>query len=242
MSSLFTDSFGFNHHAIVFTETWLNANILNSEIFCNNYIIYRRDRITHTSGGGVLVAVSNNLPTLEIDLDLPLNIEFIAIKINFLHRKVFITCSYIPPNSDQTVYLEHCKAIKSVSQLLNPTDLILVFGDFNLPFLTWKFIPDACCYFPINTNNFADEFLNNLSDMCLLQKNYIFNDYNRLLDLVFTNEPADCTITRHTPISSPEDKYHPTIEVMCNFELNIPTKEKRAEKKNTALKEQITII
>lgn len=173
---------------------------------------------------------------MDIELELPINIEFIAVKINLNRRRIFLTCSYIPPNSDQEIYLEHSKAIKSICQLLNPDDLIFVFGDFNLPFVTWNFLSDSHCYFPINTNNFIDEFLNNLSDACLFQVNGIKNDYNRLLDLVFVNEPADCTITRHRPISSPEDHYHPTIELTCNFQFKINEKVNKTKVKEYCFK------
>ena len=40
------------------TETWLNSNILDSELFPEHYIVYRKDRehtVQHKRGGGILM-------------------------------------------------------------------------------------------------------------------------------------------------------------------------------------------
>lgn len=59
--------------------------------------------------------------------------------------------------------------------------------------------------------------MNSLSDMGLLQINNVHNSSNRLLDLVFVNEPNECTVIRHQPITRPEDRHHPTLEVSFNY-------------------------
>lgn len=50
---------------IVLTETWLLDGIMNSELFPSNYTVWRRDRnlsrTNQTKGGGVLIAVRNNV-------------------------------------------------------------------------------------------------------------------------------------------------------------------------------------
>ena len=43
---------------IVFTETWLKPNVLDSEIFCSSFTIYRRDR--RSFAGGLLIAIQNS--------------------------------------------------------------------------------------------------------------------------------------------------------------------------------------
>lgn len=226
LSNLYIDSFDLNHQILVLSETWLNNNILDSEILCSEYIIFRRDRITNTTGGGVLIAVPKCLETVKME-NIPIdNIEFIAVKIKLNCKNLFVTCSYIPPNSEQITYLQHLNALKSVLFSINPEDLVFVFGDFNLPYLSWKFLPDSLCYSPININNFIEEFLNNISDLCLFQINGVFNDSKKLLDLVFVNEPKDCTLTRHHPITRPEDRHHPTIEVSCNYPFSVKPNKK----------------
>jgi len=41
---MFSDSLSFASHVIIFTETWLKPEILNSDIFPGKYTIYRHDR------------------------------------------------------------------------------------------------------------------------------------------------------------------------------------------------------
>ena len=43
------------------TETWLTDFVVNNEIAPENYTIYRRDR--GSRGGGVMIAVSNTIPS-----------------------------------------------------------------------------------------------------------------------------------------------------------------------------------
>ena len=75
---------------IVFTETWLKPNVLDSEIFCSSFTIYRRDR--RSFAAGLLIAIQNScFSELVIlpDLISAYNIEFLAVKIVLLHRQFF---------------------------------------------------------------------------------------------------------------------------------------------------------
>lgn len=53
------------YDVLIFTLTWLSDNIMSTELGFHNYDIYRLDRTVQTSllsrGGGVLIAVQNNL-------------------------------------------------------------------------------------------------------------------------------------------------------------------------------------
>ena len=56
---------------LIGTETWLDPNIKDSEIFPSGYRLHRKNRVT-TSGGGVLIAVKNeynseDVPKLDTD-------------------------------------------------------------------------------------------------------------------------------------------------------------------------------
>ncbi|KAL4709283.1 hypothetical protein ACJJTC_013343 [Scirpophaga incertulas] len=61
-NQLYTNVLNCSYDIIVFTETWLNCGIRDSELFDSRYDLYRRDRITsengsNLDGGGVLIAV-----------------------------------------------------------------------------------------------------------------------------------------------------------------------------------------
>ena len=85
---LYLNSFSFDFDVIVFTETWLRAHISDSELFCNDFVIFRcdhRERI----GGGVLIATKTRLNAELVHFDIPANIEFLCIKLNFNAKLIF---------------------------------------------------------------------------------------------------------------------------------------------------------
>mgnify|MGYP003482109637 FL=1 len=187
MTKLFSNSFDFDHHVIIFTETWLKDNVFDSELLCNKYQIFRFNR-NDRNGGGVLIAISCLFQSEVISHDNSLSIEFISVVIKLKYKRIFITCSYIPPNSDETVYLKHAEAIKTTTLLADTNDSVFVFGDFNLPSIIWKYSTDAPDLIPITTKNSDDEFLKVIFDHSLYQMNDIHNSSGKLLDLVFVND------------------------------------------------------
>lgn len=70
----------------------------------------------------------------------------------------------------------------------------LLFGDFNMPNLKWiqSDILESI-YIPLNFNNNNDEnTIESIGNNGLMQINSVMNDNNRMLDLVWTNEPDLC--------------------------------------------------
>ena len=91
---------------IVFTETWLKPNALDSEIFCSSFTIYRHDR--RSFAGGLLIAIQNScFSELVIlpDFISVSNIEFLAVGIVFASQCLLLTCSYIPLQSKSDIYI-----------------------------------------------------------------------------------------------------------------------------------------
>lgn len=170
------------------------------EILSEKYQIYRRDRGGDRNGGGVLIAVSSSFTSELYPSDSSLGIEFISVIIKINNKRIIVTCSYIPPTSEQSVYDKHLHAIKSVTESLLSTDSVFVFGDFNLPSISWSYPPDSYNLVSIKSN----DFLNGISDLCLYQINNIYNVNGKLLDLVFVNDLNDFTIMRSCPITKPE--------------------------------------
>lgn len=213
MSNLYIESFSCNYHILVFTETWLNDSYFNAEILCNKYNIFRRDRGSY--GGGVLIAVSNDLSCERLPNDS--NIEFVAVAVKLKCKKIFVTCSYIPPSSPQFVYSKHGEDIRIISGCANENDSLVILGDFNMPSVSWNFLVDDGYYIQTTSNETFNVFFNILYDLGLFQINGILNDYSRILDLIFVNDKEDCCINRSYPITVPEDRYHPSIELMISI-------------------------
>jgi len=98
---------------------------------------------------------------------------------------IYVTCSYIPPGSDLTIYEQHLSAIKTVLSHLSERDLLIVLGDLNLPDISWSPSTDSLVSTPLSDHDFVDGLL----------------------------ELSEVTVSRIDPLVVPEDRYHPTLEL-----------------------------
>lgn len=71
INEVFRNSLSCEQHVLCLTETWLNSSVSSSELFCDSYNVYRRDRETTASnkqeGGGVLIAVDGTFRSSQRD-------------------------------------------------------------------------------------------------------------------------------------------------------------------------------
>lgn len=132
------------------------------------------------------------------------------------NKRFYVVCSYIPPGSLAAVYEDHKKAIDFILLKLKPSDWIMFAGDFNMPSISWENVPDLNYLIPSRSSIAASEFIDGLSNNCLFQINPVTNSNGKILDLVLVNEPTEFYVTRHVPVSNPEDRHHPTIEINCD--------------------------
>lgn len=189
LSSRFVDSFNFNFHFIVITETWLK----DSELLCSKYQTFRCDRtdISKETGGGVLIAVANELPCEQINVSSYPHIEFLAIKVRFRNKSIFISCSYIPPNPDVSLYACKASAIKYAFNSSKVQDTLVVLGDFNLPFISWNMSSESNFLVPYIANGGVNNFLEALFSYGVFQVNGVKNIACKFLDLIFVNHPSE---------------------------------------------------
>ena len=197
------------------TETWLRPDVSNSEILCSEYNIFRKDRAQRI-GGGVLIAVRQPSLCEEVTIRSSEDIDFICVSVKDNAQKIFITSSYIPPNSPFSTYMEHAAAIQSVFSRVSEKDSIFVCGDFNLPYICWTSIDLDPHLTPYSGSEWTNQFLDSFCSLPLYQINGIPNANNRMLDLIFTDMTTNAFISRSSPISVPEDMHHPCLEVYCD--------------------------
>ena len=60
-----------DYDIVIMTETWLNADFNSQEYFPSYYSVYRRDRESCNAnqvGGGVLIAVKNDLESHQVNI------------------------------------------------------------------------------------------------------------------------------------------------------------------------------
>ena len=215
---------------IVLTETWLNDEILSSQLFSQRYTVYRKDRDSIRSGksrgGGVLIAVSNRLTSSRCTVRVDDDIEQLWINVNRDGRKIHIGVAYVPPDlaGEVTVIGRLINSIEAVVNSSAMSDVHMMFGDFNQPGLTWSNSGAANFMFPdphksrFSTSSVA--FLDGLTLLNFKQLNAIRNVNGRTLDLLFVDEEVAlcCKLSESVEPLSRVDPQHPPFiaTLFCN--------------------------
>ena len=129
--------YGENLDVITITETWLNDKIFDNEILPNGYNIIRKDRPGKKRGGGVLIALRENIP---YNIVLPSNakrnwhdlLEIVAIEmqLNKNSKKALLCVCY---RSQKYKTESWSQMFTEFLQDTQNYDLILITGDFNFP-------------------------------------------------------------------------------------------------------------
>lgn len=185
-----------NYDVIILTETWLKPSVGDTEIFGNNYAVYRCDRNALNSskphGGGVLIAVDNRFQSKRISVPLSESLEIVFVKISVNDTNIFIANIYIPSNSPNDVYSKAMKVLSVFFEVncLNCSinDFMFCVGDFNLPHISWVTDMDEPSVLqPVSSNDFNLKLMDTFSSLYLFQINCVRNFMDRILDLVFCN-------------------------------------------------------
>lgn len=217
-----------NFHVIVLTETWLNENVLDSEIFDCRYQIFRRDRQSGTfsggkEGGGVLIAVHKSINAYR-NASFESCCEDLWVTLDFSNnhylkntKKIHLCATYLAPpvNINLITYFTN-----KVSSVIND-DPVIVIGDFNLSNIEWtKSSQHHHAISNFGTNNISKTFVEFLSSNDLYQYNIVKNKQNRILDLVISNLIYPIEVTRSCDSISKVDDFHPPLQI--TLQLNQP--------------------
>lgn len=228
LKDIYLNSIDCGYGVICLSETWLKSSVNNSEVFYNDYQVFRKDRAGEKSGGGVLIAVHCTISTELVTFSSDIDSEFICVRLRIGVRSIFITCSYIPPRSNIDIYFEHLRLIELTFNLMDSTSEIICVGDFNLPTTSWVSVDDSNGYLPLSSSTTMNAYWDGIFDLGLHQFNYIKNVNNRILDLVFSN--CNCiSLCRVSPFVLPEDKFHPTIKIVLDVQGDISVADRRTE-------------
>ena len=85
-------------HILAVSETFLDDNILNSELGCSSYTIFRSDR--DRQGGGVMLLVHNIIPATR-RFDLEPDCEILWPELHMQSTSILFGVYYRPPRTDQ---------------------------------------------------------------------------------------------------------------------------------------------
>ena len=172
-----------NLDIIAVTETWLNNFVSNNEILPSGYNIIRQDRSSDKRGGGVLLALCENIQYSIMEINSESELEIVAVELDTQNTKFLLSVCYRPPNCNPKDWLSSFTYFLQISERY---EKVLITGDFNFPDLTWDLLDDKneCGV----TSNYAIDF-RELTDFFLQQVNSFPTRLNNTLDLIFTKTP-----------------------------------------------------
>ena len=114
------------------TETFLDEDILDSELIDDNFTIFRRDRNRH--GGGVMLVVDATIPAKRRQ-DLETDCELLWIELSLSPTNILFGVFYNPPDSSGSTLVQLSSSLKAI---INTSTPIIISGDFNLPNIDWS--------------------------------------------------------------------------------------------------------
>ena len=205
------------------TETWLNCGVADGEVLCSDYSVFRRDRnllVTGKSdGGGALIGVRDSLRCIGRS-EWHSDAEDVWVTVfpgNPGSPRLHICCVYIPP-ADKVAINCFCTKLVDIMSSVPSCDNVIVFGDFNLPHLSWSVSagePSLVAGPAIDA--VSTEFVDVLSFAGLNQFNGIVNVNNRVLDLVLSTMANVGVVASDSPLSV-IDRHHIPLEVSFSID------------------------
>ena len=165
-------------------ETWLDANISNTDVALEDYQLFRKDRNRH--GGGVAIYVKNSIPVKEIDLLFD-GLESVGIEIIVSNKKIAIICCYRPPGlrNQADDFIENFQYLLD-TLYANKYDSLFIGGDFNDRCINWD---DNHMNSELGTR-FKECIRNNILFQLIKDPTYLSPNYQSTLDLIITDSPG----------------------------------------------------
>lgn len=123
-----------DYDVIAITESWLNDNISDEMINLQGYALVRRDRITETRGGGIMLYVRIGLSFVTLPSDRSkVAIEQQWIKISLKEDVVVVGNIYRRQEFSSTDFLDALESMISYS--ISISNNIIIVGDLNINLL-----------------------------------------------------------------------------------------------------------
>lgn len=125
-----------NPDMVIGTESWLNEEIVDNEIFGKDYIIHRRDR--GSKGGGIFISVKETYASYVNWKD----DQFEMMSVNVIVGKATLQVIgiYKPPRSDLKIMDQLDMYLQNQLNLANKHKyaVTVIGGDMNLPHILWE--------------------------------------------------------------------------------------------------------
>ena len=169
---------------IAISETWLQPSFQNTEIFSDDYQVFRKDRVDR-KGGGVLLALKNVLPAnnrTDLQSRMTHHNEILVVEtICQSYGKVAIIVCYRPPSDNSLDFVHNMRT--TLSKCVNAgIEQMCLLGDINLPNVDWNYTIPTC------NDIIHNEMCNLLQDFSLTQSNFSPSTvHGNILDVVLSN-------------------------------------------------------
>ena len=189
---------------IILTETWLHSGISSSELFPNQFNVFRCDR-QYSKGGGTLIAVNTTRISVQpLNLVSPVQqIDLVGVRVFLKKDGMLIITIYIPPGLPISCYEQMFEYLENTVDFSEP---ILIIGDFNIPELIE-------CEIGTRTTQMFNIYSHFLSLNDLKQRNKVCNSFSKLLDLVLSTDSLALEVWRHEYPLVDEDAHHPCLRI-----------------------------
>ena len=183
---------------LIGTESHLDGSLNNSELFPQNYNVFRKDR--DRFGGGVLILVKHTVPSIQIELDS--TIEIIWVELHLEGKgNIIIGSFYGPPPLSANLINDLTASVTQVKQKF-PSAKIILGGDFNCPGIDWELECLTDSYIP---SHIREELIEFAHDARLDQIVTFPTRANNILDLCFTTHPNNILSCEPIPGVSDHD-------------------------------------
>lgn len=214
LTEFYNNTLQSEYDLVAITETWLKDGVSDNEVINNNYILFRSDRkfdlCNKTRGGGVLLAVKDNLKATSVPVNLQnVEIDLLCVKIYLKFKHFYVIVFYLPPDSTQTTYNDLFACIETIHFLKDSN--IIILGDLNVPELNDY-------YNGLANSNLVNSFQYFLSATDLIQYNKVANTDNRILDIIAAN--VQCSVEKSEGLVT-EDIRHPAL--LIDIEITSPS-------------------
>ncbi len=119
-----------------FSETWLQPNSIEDNFLAiPSFSAHRRDRVTRSHGGGLLVYVKSALRNRRrVDLE-DEAIESIALELSLSTPKHLFFFCYRPPNQSPELFFNTLSRLLAAAEAKN--NVVTLLGDFNAKHVSW---------------------------------------------------------------------------------------------------------
>ena len=149
-------------------------NVFNREILPPGFSVYRKDRGSQSRG--VMVAVSNHIPSKSIQVQSPCELFVVNLTLN---PSTFICYAHVPPSSP-TSYLENIA--QALHTLPSSSTHLILLGDFNIIDANWSTLHSLSP----SLSSFCDHLFSFNMQQIINASTHI---QGNTLDLVFSNQP-----------------------------------------------------